>query len=151
LPGRPSTLAQRLLRPSRAVRPGGSLAGGETLPMRKPPTGEPYAGKPHVRFGGRGGSKALPDPYHELGMRRVRKGSFLRLSPAGWLGNSWMPGPSPGMTAERVSTRPDACPNASFVGPGDLLASAPGRNGRVRPARRTRNAGFERRITTGPE
>ena len=28
---------------------------GETLPMRKPPTGEPYAGKPPVRFGGRGG------------------------------------------------------------------------------------------------
>ena len=30
--------------------------------MRKPPTGEPYAGKPHVRFGGRGG-ETLPDPY----------------------------------------------------------------------------------------
>ena len=30
--------------------------------MRKPPTGEPYAGKPHVRFGGRGG-ESLPDPY----------------------------------------------------------------------------------------
>src|SRR5690606_5444118 len=28
----------------------------------KPPTGEPYAGKPHVRFGGRGG-ESLPDPY----------------------------------------------------------------------------------------
>ena len=27
----------------------------ETSPMRKPPTGEPYAGKPPVRFGGRGG------------------------------------------------------------------------------------------------
>lgn len=34
----------------------------ETSPMRKPPTGEPYAGKPHVRFGGRGG-ESLPDPY----------------------------------------------------------------------------------------
>jgi hypothetical protein len=32
-------------------RPGRS----ETLPMRKLPTGEPYAGKPPVRFGGRGG------------------------------------------------------------------------------------------------
>lgn len=31
--------------------------------MKKPPTGEPYAGKPHVRFGGRGG-QSLPDPYH---------------------------------------------------------------------------------------
>ena len=29
--------------------------------MRKPTTGEPYAGKPHVRFGGRGGQKpSLP-------------------------------------------------------------------------------------------
>jgi hypothetical protein len=31
--------------------------------MRKPPTGEPCAGKPHARFGGRGGA-TLPDPYH---------------------------------------------------------------------------------------
>jgi hypothetical protein len=31
--------------------------------MLKPPTGEPCAGKPHARFGGRGGA-ALPDPYH---------------------------------------------------------------------------------------
>jgi betaine-aldehyde dehydrogenase len=30
--------------------------------MRKPPTGEPYAGKPPVRFGRRGG-ESLPDPY----------------------------------------------------------------------------------------
>jgi len=30
--------------------------------MRKPPTGEPYAGEPPVRFGGRGGA-SLPDPY----------------------------------------------------------------------------------------
>ena len=29
--------------------------------MRKPATGEPYAGEPHVRFGGRGGLKpSLP-------------------------------------------------------------------------------------------
>jgi len=32
--------------------------------MRKPPTGEPCAGEPHARFGGRGGSFSLPDPYH---------------------------------------------------------------------------------------
>jgi hypothetical protein len=31
--------------------------------MRKPPTGEPCAGEPHARFGGRGGA-TLPDPYH---------------------------------------------------------------------------------------
>jgi len=32
----------------------------ETLPMRKPSTGEPYAGKPPVRFGGRGGKPSRP-------------------------------------------------------------------------------------------
>ena len=32
--------------------------------MRKPPTGEPYAGKPHVRFGGRGG-ETFPTPITE--------------------------------------------------------------------------------------
>jgi len=31
--------------------------------MRKPPSGEPYAGEPHVRFGGRG-SESCPYPYH---------------------------------------------------------------------------------------
>jgi sporulation protein YlmC with PRC-barrel domain len=30
--------------------------------MKKPPTGEPYAGKPPVRFAGRG-EETLPDPY----------------------------------------------------------------------------------------
>jgi hypothetical protein len=38
---------------------------GEPIPMRKPPTGEPCAGEPHARFGGRGGLIALPDPYHK--------------------------------------------------------------------------------------
>ncbi len=33
--------------------------------MRKPPTGEPYAGKPHVRFGGRGGLRPFPTPISE--------------------------------------------------------------------------------------
>ena len=33
------------------------------IPMWKPPTGEPCAGEPHARFGGRGGA-TLPDPYH---------------------------------------------------------------------------------------
>jgi len=32
--------------------------------MKKLPTGEPYAGKLHVRFGGRGG-ESLSYPYHE--------------------------------------------------------------------------------------
>ena len=31
--------------------------------MGKPPTGEPCAGEPHARFGGREGM-TLPDPYH---------------------------------------------------------------------------------------
>jgi hypothetical protein len=31
--------------------------------MRKPLTGEPCAGEPHARFGGRGGSFSLSDPY----------------------------------------------------------------------------------------
>ena len=58
-------LAQRFLRGSWAVHPSCGLRAGETLPMRKPTTGEPYAGEPHVRFGGRGGSplgSPLPDP-----------------------------------------------------------------------------------------
>jgi hypothetical protein len=33
--------------------------------MRKLPTGEPYAGKPPVRFGGRGG-ESLPYPYSAM-------------------------------------------------------------------------------------
>ena len=34
--------------------------------MRKPTTGEPYAGEPHVRFGGRGG-ESLSYPYQPWG------------------------------------------------------------------------------------
>ncbi len=33
--------------------------------MRKWPTGEPCAGEPHARFGGRGG-ETLPYPYLEM-------------------------------------------------------------------------------------
>ena len=53
----PSPLAKCLLRECRTVRASHGLANSETVPMRKPPTGEPYAGKPPVRFGGRGGDK----------------------------------------------------------------------------------------------
>ena len=35
--------------------------------MRKLPTGEPYAGKPPVRFGGRGGVTPFPTPIGNLG------------------------------------------------------------------------------------
>src|SRR5687767_10791193 len=38
--------------------------------MRKPPTGEPCAGEPHERFGGRGG-ETLPDPYHSQTHRKM--------------------------------------------------------------------------------
>src|SRR5580704_7138333 len=62
------TLARRTLRAGRAARTPHSLAHRETLPMRKLPTGEPYAGKPPVRFGGRGG----PNPSRPL-------------SPSAWL------------------------------------------------------------------
>jgi hypothetical protein len=51
------------LRCSWAVHPWHCLGAGETLPMRKPTTGEPYAGEPHLRFGGRGGVQPLSDPY----------------------------------------------------------------------------------------
>jgi hypothetical protein len=59
-PGRPSALAQCLLRKRRLVHPSHGLRSRETLPMRKPPTGEPCAGKPHARFGGRGAQASLP-------------------------------------------------------------------------------------------
>ncbi len=37
---------------------------GESAPMRKLSTGEPYAGKSHVRFGGKGDlTLDLPYPY----------------------------------------------------------------------------------------
>src|SRR5882724_12491502 len=39
-----------------------SLEAGEPIPMRKPPTGEPCAGEPHARFGGRGRRKPFPTP-----------------------------------------------------------------------------------------
>ncbi len=48
---RSCTMAECLLRGPRAVHPGDSLGSRETLPMRKPATGEPYAGEPPVRFG----------------------------------------------------------------------------------------------------
>ena len=36
--------------------------------MRKPTTGEPCAGEPHARFGGRGGRKPFPTPIKEGGI-----------------------------------------------------------------------------------
>lgn len=54
-------MARCLLRCCGASHLDQSPASGEPIPMRKPPTGEPYAGEPHVRFGGRGGD-ASPTP-----------------------------------------------------------------------------------------
>jgi hypothetical protein len=53
---------QRLPRKTRAPHPVGRPGKSETPPMRKPATGEPCAGEPHARFGGRGG-ESLPYPY----------------------------------------------------------------------------------------
>src|SRR5206468_2879439 len=52
----------------------------EPIPMRKPTTGEPCAGEPHARFGGRGGhnpSRPLSDNENEgakfvIGLRPLR-------------------------------------------------------------------------------
>jgi hypothetical protein len=43
-----------------------------TLIEVTPPTGEPYAGEPHVRFGGRetGKSTGLSYPYRQLFLER---------------------------------------------------------------------------------
>ena len=51
-----------LLREGRTVRALCSPAHRETASMKKPPTGEPYAGKPPVRFGGRSRRKPIPTP-----------------------------------------------------------------------------------------
>ena len=36
----------------------------EPIPMRQPSTGEPCAGEPHARFGGRGRRKPFPTPIN---------------------------------------------------------------------------------------
>ena len=47
----------------------------QLVPMRKPPTGEPCAGEPHARFGGRGEKSSLPLSEHPppLWERRLRR------------------------------------------------------------------------------
>ena len=39
--------------------------------MRKPPTGEPCAGKPPARFGGRGGREPFPTPIQPNMLKQV--------------------------------------------------------------------------------
>src|SRR6266478_8734140 len=47
--------------------------------MRKPPTGEPCAGEPHARFGGRGRRKPFPTPIEPS---LCKKASRFLLSPS---------------------------------------------------------------------
>ena len=91
---------------------------GASIPMRKPLTGEPYAGKPHVRFGGRGGF-AFPTPMcaregAQLSSVKVRTSGYGQgpvaegncvAREAGWEATGGelavrraCPGPDPGMT-----------------------------------------------------
>ena len=51
---RSETLAKCVLRKVRAIHHDKRLNGSEPMPMRKLQTGEPCAGEPHARFGGRG-------------------------------------------------------------------------------------------------
>src|SRR5882762_1703214 len=65
--------------------------------MRKPATGEPYAGEPHVRFGGRGGQKAFPTPIVDSVRIRLRSRDAERprrcyyLPPKEGVGNAGCP------------------------------------------------------------
>src|SRR6266566_7377718 len=54
---RPQALAECLLRRTRAILDGHSPCPSEPISMEKSLTGEPDAGNPPVRFGGRGGVK----------------------------------------------------------------------------------------------
>ena len=72
----PSALAECVLRRAWVVLPRrGPCDAPSTLSQVTPPTGEPCAGKPHARFGGRGGqATGLPYPYHTLTLTRPRRG-----------------------------------------------------------------------------
>jgi hypothetical protein len=52
--------------------------------MRKPPTGEPCAGEPHARFGGRGERKFFPTPIKHFSLRcaDLSGDRFTRFGPA---------------------------------------------------------------------
>ena len=57
--------------PPRGCSPSRSPCGGPSILFEvRPPTGEPCAGDPHARFGGRGGqATGLPYPYRTRGIR----------------------------------------------------------------------------------
>ena len=52
----------------------------EPIPMRKLPTGEPCAGKPPARFGGRGGLRPFPTPISSPQDSLREKSHFVRHS-----------------------------------------------------------------------
>jgi hypothetical protein len=115
LPGRSPTLAHCLLRECRAVRASHGLASSETVSMKKPPTGEPYAGKPHVRFGGRGGRRPFPTPINST-IRRSRNTSSCQRHRLPAAPSACLPAPrdrrsgGPTGRAERSTARtPDGC------------------------------------------
>ena len=61
-----------------------SLNSSELTPMRKLLTGEPNAGEPHVRFGGRGRRESFPTPIdYSVEMIKIRS-SFDRLRANGF-------------------------------------------------------------------
>jgi hypothetical protein len=65
-------MAQPLLRRAGLVQPDASPRLGTSVSARSlTPTGEPDAGNPPVRFGGRGGLHPRPYPYQPTGTRRV--------------------------------------------------------------------------------
>src|ERR1700729_2212911 len=74
-------MAKCLFRECRAVRASHSLAISETVSMKKPPTGEPYAGKPPVRFGGRGRRKPIPTPIRSFNESMIGFGFVLSARP----------------------------------------------------------------------
>ena len=66
--------------------------------MRKLPTGEPYAGKLHVRFGGRGGREPFSTPIRKFAIAVVSN-NFAAWSSAGYppaasMTSVWMADPS---------------------------------------------------------
>jgi len=61
---------ESLFRGVRIVHHDCNLLPSEPTPMSKPPTGEPCAGEPHARFGGRGRRKPFPTPFR-FDQRRI--------------------------------------------------------------------------------
>ena len=60
-------MAECLLRKTGIVHHDASPNMSEPIPMRKPLTGEPCAGEPHARFGGRGGRESFSTPIKNRG------------------------------------------------------------------------------------